>query len=373
MVFPLKKINILFLITTFQKDGPGNVLLNIVKNLPKESYNIIVACLYRPGKVQQLIEKEGIKTLNMNQKGVLKGWLDIRALIKIRRILTEHHIDIIHTHLIRADIYGKIAAIIYKIPIIISTIHSLDSYRLKKRYLLIKYFDSYLSKFNNKIITVSNCVMDFTLKNQRVSKNKFLTIYNSVDLDLFKPHKKITTEYLTIGFLGNLRKLKDLPTLINAVVIINKANSNLKFIIAGEGPEKKFILTIIKKLNLEKTISLIGYVNDVNKDFFPRIDIFVLSSIVEGHPVALLEAMASGLPCVATDAGGISETIINGKSGFVVEKSNPLELAKRIMEIANNRQLQQEMGRKGREIVEEKFNSILFGQKHHWLYKSLIE
>ena len=215
--------------------------------------------------------------------------------------------------------------------------------------------------------------MDFTLKNQRISKNKFLTIYNPVDLDLFKPHKKINTKYLTIGFLGSLRKLKDLPTLINAVGIINKTNSNLKFIIAGEGPEKKFILTIIKKLNLEKTISLIGYVNDVNKDFFPRIDIFVLSSIVEGHPVALLEAMASGLPCVATDAGGISETIINGESGFVVEKSNPLQLAKRIIEIANNTQLQQKMGRKGREIVEEKFNSIIFAQKHHWLYKSLIK
>ena len=128
----MRKINILYLITTFQKDGPGNVLLNIVKNLPKKSYNIIVACLYRPGKVQELIDKEGIKTLNMNQKGVLKGWLDLRALIKIRRILIEQHIDIIHTHLIRADIYGKIAAIIYKTPIIISTIHSLDSYRFKK-------------------------------------------------------------------------------------------------------------------------------------------------------------------------------------------------------------------------------------------------
>jgi len=251
--------------------------------------------------------------------------------------------------------------------------HSLDSYRLKKRYLIVKYLDSYLSTFNNQIITVSNCVMDFTLKNQRISKNKFLTIYNPVDLALFKPHNKITPKYLTIGFLGSLRKLKDLPTLINAVAIINKTNSNLQFIIAGEGPEKKFILTMIKKLNLEKTISLIGYVNDVNKEFFSKIDIFVLSSIIEGHPVALLEAMASGLPCVATDAGGIPETIINGESGYVVKKSNPLQLATKILEIANTPKLQENMGKKGREIVKNRFDIKLIANKHHRLYKSLIK
>ena len=374
MVFPLKKINILFLITTFQKDGPGNVLLNIVKNLPKESYNIIVACLYRHGKVQKLIEKEGIKTLNMNQKGVLKGWLDIRALIKIRRILTEYQIDIIHTHLIRADIYGRLAAIRFDTLFIITTIHNLDFYRKEKKYFILKLLDSYLSKFNDKIITVSKSVMEFTINNQNIPSDKFVTIYNSVDLERFQPtyrYNKIKNNNYTVGFLGRLHKQKNLPTLLKATELVNRENKGIKFLIGGEGPEKEKLVKITENLNLINTITFIDYVSDV-VNFFTKIDIFVLSSIIEGHPLALLEAMASGLPCVATDAGGISETIINGKSGFVVEKSNPLQLAKRIIEIANNTQLQQKMGRKGREIVEEKFNSIIFAQKHHMLYKSLL-
>jgi len=371
----LKKINILFLITTFQKDGPGNVLLNIVKNLPKESYNIIVACLYRQGKVQELIEKEGIKTLNMNQKGVLKGWLDIRALIKIRRILTEYHIDIIHTHLIRADIYGRLAAIRFNTLFIITTIHNLDFYRKEKKYFILKLLDSYLSKFNDKIITVSKSVMEFTINNQNIPSDKFVTIYNSVDLERFQPtyrYNKIKNNNYTVGFLGRLHKQKNLPTLLKATELVNRENKGIKFLIGGEGPEKEKLVKITENLNLINTITFIDYVSDV-VNFFTKIDIFVLSSIIEGHPLALLEAMASGLPCVATDAGGISETIINGESGFVVEKSNPLQLAKKIIEIANNTQLQQKMGRKGREIVEEKFNSIIFAQKHHMLYKSLIK
>jgi len=371
----LKKINILFLITTFQKDGPGMVLLDTVRNLPKESYNIFTACLYGQGEIKNLINKEGAKTFNINQKGLLNGWIDIKAIKKIRRILTEYHIDIIHTHLIRADIYGRLAAIRFNTLIIITTIHNLDFYRKEKKYFFLRLLDSYLSRFNDKIITVSKSVMDFTIKNQNISPYKFVIIYNSVDIERFKPssrNNKLNNNNFTVGFLGRLHKQKDLPTLLKAAELVYKENKRIKFLIGGQGPEKEKLLKIANNLNLMHTVTFIDYVSDV-VNFFTKIDIFVLSSIIEGHPLALLEAMASGLPCVATDAGGISETIINGESGFVVEKSNPLQLAKRIIEIANNTQLQQKMGRKGRKIVEETFNSIIFAQKHHWLYKSLIK
>ena len=217
--------------------------------------------------------------------------------------------------------------------------------------------------------------MDFTIKNQNIPPYKFVIIYNSIDIERFKPssrNNKLNNNNFTVGFLGRLHKQKDLPTLLKVAELVYKENRRIKFLIGGQGPEKEKLLKIANNLNLMHTVTFIDYVSDV-VNFFTKIDIFVLSSIIEGHPLALLEAMASGLPCVATDAGGISETIINGESGFVVEKSNPLQLAKRIIEIANNTQLQQKMGRKGREIVEEKFNSIIFAQKHHCLYKSLIK
>ena len=368
----MKKINILYLITTFQKDGPGNALLNIVKKLPKESYNIFAACLYRPGKIQELIDKEVIKTYNLNQKGILKGWLDIQAIKNIRRILKEHNIDIIHTHLIRADIYGRLAAIINNTPIIITTIHNLDFYRKEKKYLLLKLLDSYLSRYNNKIIAVSKSVMDFTINNQKIPPYKFVTIYNSIDIERFKLSPKKNKKNITVGFLGRLHKQKDLPTLLKTAEIVYRENKRIKFLIGGKGPERKKLHEIVNNLNLHKTVTFLDYVSDISI-FFSKIDVFVLSSIIEGQPLALLEAMASGLPCVATNVGGIPETIINGESGYIVEKSNPLQFAKRIIEIANNTKLQQMMGGKGREIVEAQFDSKIIALKHHGLYKSLIQ
>ena len=370
----MKKINILYLITTFQKDGPGNALLNIVKKLPKESYNIFAACLYNPGEIQELINKEGIKTYNLNQKGLLRGWLGIQVIKKIRKILKEHNIDIIHTHLIRADIYGRLAAIINNTPIIITTIHNLDFYRIEKKYLFLKLLDSYLSRFNNKIIAVSKSVVDFTINNQNIPQYKFVTIYNSIDIEQFKfstRKNKLNNKNFTVGFLGRLHKQKDLPTLLEAAKIIDKKNKKIRFLIGGKGQEKEQLLKITNNLNLKHTVKFIDHVNDINS-FFAKIDVFVLSSIVEGHPLALLEAMASGLPCVATNVGGIPETIINGESGFIVEKSNPLHLAIRILDIANSVLLQQNMGNRGRKIIAEKFDSKIITQKHHWLYKSLI-
>jgi len=216
--------------------------------------------------------------------------------------------------------------------------------------------------------------VDFTINNQNIPQYKFVTIYNSIDIEQFKfstRKNKLNNKNFTVGFLGRLHKQKDLPTLLEAAKIIDKKNKKIRFLIGGKGQEKEKLLKITNNLNLKHTVKFIDHVNDINS-FFAKIDVFVLSSIVEGHPLALLEAMASGLPCVATNVGGIPETIINGESGFIVEKSNPLHLAIRILDIANSVLLQQNMGNRGRKIIEEKFDSKIITQKHHWLYKSLI-
>ena len=233
---------------------------------------------------------------------------------------------------------------------------------------------SIIALFNNKIIAVSKSVVDFTINNQNIPQYKFVTIYNSIDIEQFKfstRKNKLNNKNFTVGFLGRLHKQKDLPTLLEAAKIIDKKNKKIRFLIGGKGQEKEKLLKITNNLNLKHTVKFIDHVNDINS-FFAKIDVFVLSSIVEGHPLALLEAMASGLPCVATNVGGIPETIINGESGFIVEKSNPLHLAIRILDIANSVLLQQNMGNRGRKIIEEKFDSKIITQKHHWLYKSLI-
>jgi glycosyltransferase involved in cell wall biosynthesis len=143
-----------------------------------------------------------------------------------------------------------------------------------------------------------------------------------------------------IIFVGRLRPAKGLKYLIKAIDIVKQSDQSARLLLVGEGPEEESLKRLVRKLNLESYLEFVGQIqNEEVPRYMAAADILVLSSLSEGFPVTVLEAMASGLPIVATRVRGLPETIEDGQNGFLVEPKNPGQIADRLLRLLGNDEL----------------------------------
>ncbi len=380
-----KKIKILFLITSFNKDGPGNVLLNIVKNLDKDKFLPVVACLYLgDGELQKYLSEMGVETFNLGMSKDKIGWFDVRIVARLIKLLKSQKPDLIHIHLIRSVVFGGISALLMKIPFVI-TIHNTEFYLKKTNlvYLIIRKIESEILRRANSIICVSKGVEDFIKERYpKIDASKILTIYNGVSIDYslscrykgsLRKEFNIPEDAIVIGFVGRLEEQKGLTYLIEAANLIIKSRicDNIKIFIVGKGEEKDKLLTAISKYELNNFFIFTGFRKDVEKiliDF----DIFVLPSLWEGLPMALLEGMSFGLPCVVTDVPGAAEVIGNGKNGFIVKPGDPGALATALISLIKDDSLRKKMGEAAKNSVISKYTAKAMSENYSRLYINVL-
>ena len=161
-------------------------------------------------------------------------------------------------------------------------------------------------------------------------------------------------------FVGRLASIKGLPVLIDAIKLLVMNYPNLVLTIVGDGPDRRLLEEQTKQLGLESNIHFIGPLSQTEvANNLASTDVFVLPSFGEGVPVVLMEAMASGVPVVATQIAGIPELVEDGISGYLVPPGDQKLLADRINDLLSNSELRQQMGQSGREKVKEEFNSLI--------------
>lgn len=232
---------------------------------------------------------------------------------------------------------------------------------------ILKFFEYKLLKRSDEIIAVSKYTKKELLENYDLNANKISVIYNGVDVNKFKPSNnknKIKRELglkndFIILYVGRLYRRKGLSTLLRAASIVLRKFRNVKFVISGKGfrNEVNKFRDFANRLKVGENIFFIGYFPDEKLPMlYQAADIFVLPSIYENLPFALLEAMATALPVVTTNVGGIPEVVHDGKNGLLF---NPLDfqgLANKISYLLENPGFAAEIGFSGRQTVEDKFN-----------------
>lgn len=343
----MKKRKILYLINSFNIGGAEKAMAKIVSNLDKEKYNIIVVALRMgSGQIISGIEKRGIEIINLGARNKF----DFRVAIKLYKLLKKKEINILWCSLFHATILGRIIGKLAKIPIIINWEHS-ERFNGLYRATLNKI----TSSLSNVIIADSEKVAS-QFKNRLKISSRRVKVIPIGGLDL-KNYYKLNTKKDTkciIGSVGSLREPKGYPYLIKAAKIVTEKYPEAEFIIAGEGPAKEKLEQLILRTNLSSNFKLLGYQSDIPK-ILSKIDIYVQPSLWEGLCMTVIEAMAASLPVIASDVGGISESVINGRTGFLTPPKNPEILAKKIVHLIENPNLRKKMGEKGRKIVEEKY------------------
>jgi len=381
----MKKI--LFIISKSEMGGAQRFLYELVTHLDPEKYEISVAA-GRNGKLFEKLAAKNIKTFKIKNFSNVFGIKNVLAFFEISRIIKNKKPDIVYLLSSEAGFSGSIAAFFYRFgrsrPKII---YRIGGWAFKEpRNIFIKKIYLWAEKlsapFKNIIIVNSEFDRRLAIKNKIAKPEKIIIIYNGLDLNeieflsraeavdslkrIIHNSKFIIHNSILIGTIANLYKNKGLEYLILAIARISN-DQKFNFVIIGEGPEKEELKQLIKEVHLENSVFLTGYVDNAYR-YLKAFDVFALSSVKEGQPWTILEAMAADVPIVATNIAGIPETIENEKSGLLVEPADSQTLADAIQKITFHPSLAHKCALNALKTLKEKFSLRKMIQKNEELF-----
>jgi glycosyltransferase involved in cell wall biosynthesis len=365
---------VLHLISSSGFFGADNMLIELSKGLRHTTFSPIIGVFKNLHNPHLEVVKEAKRHNFPVEIFPCKGRLDLRAILSIRRFLEGQKFDIIHTHGYKSNLYALAASFGKKVPRV-TTCHNWlgDAPKMRFYARLDKFF---LNRFD-RLIAVSDSLRQEILK-QNISPQKVLTIYNGVGIDRFNTQKKpdnIRTEFgidegcKIIGTVGRLSEEKGHIHLLHAAKKVIREYPKTVFLIVGGGPLRQRLEA--KSSLLATPFIFTGVRNDMPV-IYSIMDIFVLPSLTEGLPMALLEAMASQRPVVATKVGAVPRVIKHGSSGLLIKPADVEGLAKAIMDLLANPQKGHYLAKNAYEIVRQHFSSQGMAEKYVEVYKEVL-
>ncbi len=351
MINPLEKTNVLFVIIQMALGGSERLVVNLVKEMDREVFNPHIAWFHGDEILPEF------KELNVPLFHVPKEKrFDLKAMLKLGGIIRDCNISVVNAHHFMSMVYSFYGSKIKNKTKLIYTEHSEWEINLiSKKWLWV---GAMLLRSADKTVGVSNSVTNRLQKVFNLPQEKVLAIDNGVDLKLFssesagcylreelhiKPNEKI------IGIVANLKKVKNHLFLLRAFREVVKEYSKVKLIIIGQGfsgdPENSEdeIRNFVDEADLDAKVCFLGFRDDVHL-LLSGMDIFCLTSYMEGMPISLIEAMASGLPVVGSDVMGIKEIIKNNENGYIVSVDDVSALKGALLKILRNDDLREKMG-----------------------------
>lgn len=288
-----------------------------------------------------------------------------RSLTRLVRLLKQQRPQIVHTHNTYAQFYGAIAAKLAGVPVVINTQHGQgcgQSWKAEWQFRLA-------NRLTCRVVGVSHDTAAICQRQDQRSSDKITTIWNGINLDRFRFRGPELTP--TAICVARLSPLKDFPTLLRAVRLVLPHVPDFRLQIVGNGPERPTIEALIDELNIRPHVELLGERHDV-PELLAKAGFFVSSSLSEGISLTLLEAMAVGLPVVTTAVGGNSEIVADRQTGRLVPASDPMSLARAIVDLCNERDLWFSFGLLGRQRVEQNFEIRDMVRNYEALYEELL-
>lgn len=362
-----------YVVTDLAYSGAEVQVRNLAIEFKRRSWDVEIVSMLKPiAFVAELsTAKIPVKTLNMR-----RGVPDPRAIYRLHRILSSSNPDVVHSHMIHANLLARVARLFGGMPVLISTAHStIEGNRLME--LAYRLTDPLADITTN----VSLAAVERYVRAGVVPKEKIMFMPNGIDTSLFRYDPMLglkIRESLALGgdfvwlAVGRFEEAKDYPTLLRAFRLVLERNEKTVLLLAGQGTLFEEMKKLAGDLSLDSYVRFLGLRQDI-PELMNAADAYVMSSAWEGLPMVLLEAAASGLPSVVTDVGGNREVVLHEKSGYVVPPQDIGALADamcRLMSLPQSIRLG--MGRAARLHAERNYSVERIVDKWEALYLQLL-
>lgn len=365
------KYKILHIITRLDAGGSSTNTIETVARLDKNKYDVdlVAGATCDPdGSIEKNLQLKAIKYAFLNYLcRNISPLKDIKAFFALYKIIRAGKYDIVHTHSSKAGILGRWAAKIAGAKIIVHTPHGHIFYGYFNKFVTFMFIliERITSLITSKIIALTNIGLEEHLAFKIANRDKFVQIYSGIELKACEPSVTgvedicrsfgIKSRNIIFGTISRLTHIKGNKNLVEAFALVVRSIPDSMLLIIGDGEERKAIEVMIEELNINDSVKMLGFRDDI-AELLKVIDIFVMASLNEGMGRVALEAMAVGKPVIATRTGGIPELVLDGETGILVEPSNVRELANAMIKLANDKEKMSLFSANGMKRVSDKFS-----------------
>ncbi len=382
-----KKTRIVNIITRMELGGPPILMLNILQSLDKERFESSIMTGFTADSNLDRIgfaKNHGIRLIVIpTLVRSVQPLKDIFSLIKIFFILRKEDFDIVHCHTSKGGFIGRMAAKLAGSRVIIYSPHGdiFEGYFCKTVTNFFVLLEKFAARFTDKIINLSEKETKRFLELGIGTKLQFKRIYNGIDItnaelvSITNLEKRVELRLEEDDFVcatvARLVPVKGHTYLIKAIKDVVSSIPKAKFLFVGDGELKSELSEEIKSLGLQENILLLGTRSDI-VEILNCIDLFILPSLNEGFGLAIIEAMATKKPVIATNVGGVPEVIVDGKTGLLVPPKDPEAISSAIIKLYNEPDISSKMGLAGYDRVKELFDIAITVQEFEKLYSGLV-
>ncbi len=368
---------VVFVHPNLKVGGAETNRLNVLKYMDRKKFDITVCCLVEKGKVADRIEALGfpVDCLHVSDRSY-----NIFTTIALYRYFRKNRFTIVHTCLSTTNLHGRIAARLAGVPIVIGEDQS-EYERYNPMFgFAFRLLNRWLASMTDRIIVCSNKTGDVIAAEEGVARDTFLALHNVIDTNSFKPSRAaddvrrefgISPSDTVVVYVASLATRKGHAYLLEGFEQIARERAHLKLVLVGDGPLRAELREWSASHGLESRIVFTGQRMDI-ADILSIATVFVSPALNEAFGIVLIEAMFSGLPCVATRVGGVPEVVDDGITGILVAPADPRALADGIRTLLSDPDRARKLGAAGRQKVLAAFSADQYAAKLEALYRGLI-
>jgi len=376
------KVRLLFVITKLELGGAQKQALELIKGLDKDKFSPILYTAKEGILVKEALEISGLELrLSSFLERSINPIKDFFALLELCIFVKSKKIDILHTHSSKAGILGRLAGRLCRVKVILHTVHgwSFNDFQPLIKKKIFVWFERFCSSFTDVLIVVSEFDKAKGIALGIGREDKYRIVRYGIDQSVFKKNSGselkrslgVFPQDVLVGTVCCFKPQKAPQDFVKVAYLISRQHPNVKFILAGDGESRPEVEKLIQEYGLKNKVILVGWRNDI-AEIMSALDIFVLTSLWEGLPVSVLEAMSCSKPVVATDTGGIREVIIDGKTGYLAEPHDVNGISDKLRDLVKSENLRNSIGEFARISLRGRFSYADGVKAHEELFMGLV-